>query len=63
MRESPIDEKVQKDMMALYYKKQEEQKKLESEPDENYSQSVWANPGALKGSLVNGGRDIHFKFK
>lgn len=63
MRESPIDEKTQKDMMAFYYKKQEEAKKMEGEMDDNFSNSAWANPNALKGHLVTGGKDIGFKFR
>lgn len=63
VRESPIDEKLHKDMLAFYYKKQEEMKKLESEPDENFTHSTWANPNNLKGHLVTGGKDIGFKFR
>lgn len=49
--------------MAFYYKKQEEMKKLEAEPDDNFTNSSWANPNHLKNHLVTGGRDIGFKFK
>jgi len=63
VKESPIDEKLQKDMMAFYYKRQEELKKIEGESDDNFSNSTWANSNALKGHLATGGRDIGFKYK
>jgi hypothetical protein len=63
VRESPVTESLQKDMMAYYYKKQEEQKKMESEPEENFAQSAWANPNALKKGLVMGEKDVGFKFR
>ena len=50
-------------MMAFYYKKQEESKKLEAETDDTFTNSAWANPNALKGSMATGGKDISFKFK
>jgi hypothetical protein len=31
-------------MMAFYYKKQEEAKKLEAESEDAYLNSAWANP-------------------
>ena len=63
VRESPIDENTHKDMLAYYYKKQEEQKKLETETDDNFTNSSWANPDQLKKSMITGGKDISFKFK
>ncbi len=63
MKESPIDEKTHKEMLAYYYKKQEEQKKLESEIEENYTNSSWANPDNLKNNLVTGGKGVNFKFR
>lgn len=48
VRESPFDEKAQREMMAYYYKKQEEHKKLLENEDEDYVNSAWANPKALK---------------
>lgn len=49
--------------MAFYYKKQEEQKKMDNEPEDNFSNSAWANPNSLKSHLVSGGKDIGFKFR
>ncbi len=58
-REPIVDEKTQKvmcqclrfqsfdveqEMMAFYYKKQEEAKKLEAESEDAYLNSAWANP-------------------
>ena len=63
MKESPIDERTHKEMLAYYYKKQEEQKKLETETEENYSNSTWANPDNLKNQLVTGGKGVNFKFR
>lgn len=63
MKESPIDERTHKEMLAYYYKKQEEQKKLETEIEENYSNSAWANPDNLKNQLVTGGKGVNFKFR
>jgi hypothetical protein len=58
VREPRIDENTHKAMMAHYYKKQEENKKLEADEDDSYLDSQWANPKALKQSLVGGGRPI-----
>ncbi|KAK9823695.1 hypothetical protein WJX72_004678 [[Myrmecia] bisecta] len=47
-REPPVDAETQKAMMAFYHKKQEEQKRLMEDQYEDYTNSVWANPKALK---------------
>jgi hypothetical protein len=61
-REPRIDEETHKAMLAFYYKKQEERKKLkEDDEDDSYLASSWANPKALKTSLVNNGRDVSWK--
>ncbi|KAJ3351281.1 hypothetical protein HDU83_009008 [Entophlyctis luteolus] len=54
VRESPLDEQAQKEMMAFYYKKQEEHKgdqKLLENTDDEYVNSAWANPKSLKAAL------------
>lgn len=49
MREVPIDEKMQKQMMSYYYQKQEEHKKLMSAPnDDPFRQASWADSQHLK---------------
>ncbi|KAL3159966.1 hypothetical protein ABBQ38_010354 [Trebouxia sp. C0009 RCD-2024] len=48
VREAPVDAETQKAMMAFYHKKQEEQKKLAENEDDDYTNSAWANPKALK---------------
>merc|ERR1712187_371393 len=53
-----IDENTHKAMLAHYYKKQEENKKLQADEDDSYLDAEWANPKSLKGSLVGGGRPI-----
>jgi len=58
VREPRIDESTHKAMLAHYYKKQEEHKKLQENEDDSYLDSEWANPKALKNSLVGGGRPI-----
>ena len=47
--------------MGMYHKKQEELKKIESNNEEDYSNSVWANPNNLKSYLVTGGKDVKFR--
>lgn len=61
VREPRIDENTHKAMMAHYYKKQEEQKKLQADEDDSYLDSEWANPKALKDTLVGGGRPIAWR--
>ncbi|KAI9202949.1 uncharacterized protein BJ171DRAFT_425852 [Polychytrium aggregatum] len=48
VREPPLNEEGQKALMAYYYKKQEEQKKLEENDEDDYLNSSWANPKALR---------------
>jgi len=60
-REPAIDEATQKQMMAFYHKKQEEMKKLEADADDSFLDSSWADPRALKKSLVGGGGQIRFR--
>jgi hypothetical protein len=50
-------------MMQFYYKKQEEQKKLENQTDDSYLDSKWADPNNLKKQLYYGEKDITWKFK
>ncbi|KAJ3386217.1 hypothetical protein HDU84_001734 [Entophlyctis sp. JEL0112] len=59
VRESPLDEQAQKEMMAFYYKKQEEHKgdqKLLENTDDEYVNSAWANPKSLKAALNGASR-------
>eukprot|EP00002_Diphylleia_rotans_P026743 TRINITY_DN534_c1_g1_i2.p1 TRINITY_DN534_c1_g1~~TRINITY_DN534_c1_g1_i2.p1 ORF type:complete len:291 (+),score=83.57 TRINITY_DN534_c1_g1_i2:59-931(+) len=60
-RESPLDEKTQKEMMAFWYKKQEEEKRLKEDNDDEFANSSWANPRNLKGHFT-GMRDVTFKY-
>lgn len=48
-------------MMAHYYKKQEDNKKLLEDDYDSYLDSEWANPKAMKSSLVGGGRPITWR--
>merc|ERR1712098_957710 len=52
VRESRIDKDTHSAMMSHYYKKQEEEKKLREDDDDSYMESAWANPKAMKQSLV-----------
>jgi len=47
-REPVMNEEQQKALMAHYYKKQEEMKKLESDEADAYLDSKWSDPGELK---------------
>jgi len=62
VREPLIDEETHKKMLAFYYKKQEESKKLEVDKDDNYLNSKWADPKGLKNEL-HGVGNIKFKLK
>jgi len=60
-REPRIDENTHKAMLSHYYKKQEENKKLQADEDDSYLDAQWADPKALKGALVGGGRPISWR--
>lgn len=47
--------------MAMYHKKQEQLKKIESSNQDDYANSSWANPNNLKNYLVTGGKGVGFK--
>eukprot|EP01061_Rhynchopus_euleeides_P027287 TRINITY_DN44421_c0_g1_i1.p2 TRINITY_DN44421_c0_g1~~TRINITY_DN44421_c0_g1_i1.p2 ORF type:complete len:277 (+),score=104.39 TRINITY_DN44421_c0_g1_i1:31-831(+) len=47
-KEPPISAETQRDMMAYWHKKQEEQKKLVVDEDVSYGNSQWADPKGLK---------------
>lgn len=51
LREPLISEKERKQMMALYYKKQGEHKKLSEDTDDQYLFQQWADPNSLKQRL------------
>ncbi|KAI8848943.1 hypothetical protein BC829DRAFT_392982 [Chytridium lagenaria] len=59
VREPPLDEMSQRNLMAYYYKKQELDKKLAENKDDDYLNSSWANPGSLKQAFngLSGGVD------
>lgn len=50
-REPAVSEDERKTMMAHYFKKQEEMKKLCEANDDDYLNSTWANPSAMKNQL------------
>jgi hypothetical protein len=50
-REPGVSENERKAMMAYYFKKQEELKKITEDDTEEYMNSSWADPRALKNSL------------
>ena len=54
-REPGIDAKTQNEMMAFWYKKQEEHKKLVEDDDISFGNSEWANPTQLKTALMGNG--------
>eukprot|EP00658_Telonema_sp_P-2_P053236 TRINITY_DN41705_c0_g1_i4.p2 TRINITY_DN41705_c0_g1~~TRINITY_DN41705_c0_g1_i4.p2 ORF type:complete len:107 (+),score=34.80 TRINITY_DN41705_c0_g1_i4:277-597(+) len=59
-REPAIDARTQNEMMAFWYKKQEEAKKLVEDDDVSFGNSEWANPSGLKNQL-QGQAGIKFK--
>lgn len=61
VREPRIDEHTHKAMLAHYYKKQEENKKLTEDEDDSYLDAQWANPKSLKSQLIGGGRPINWR--
>jgi hypothetical protein len=61
VREPRVDDQTHKAMLAHYYKKQEEQKKLQEDEDDSYLDAQWADPKALKSSLIGGGRPIKMR--
>ncbi len=63
VREALIDKETHQKMLSYYFKKQEEQKKLTVENDDNYLNSQWADSNGLKKSLYWGEKDIKWKFK
>lgn len=50
-REAAVSEDERKAMMAHYFKKQEEMKRLADAEDDDYLASAWANPNSLKQSM------------
>jgi hypothetical protein len=63
VREPLIDKETHNKMLSFYFKKQEEQKKLEYENDDSYLNSKWADGNGLKKSFYTGDRDIKWKYK
>ena len=59
-REPAIDVKTQNEMMAFWYRKQEEAKKLVDDDDLTFGNSEWANPKGLKSQLL-GFEQVKFK--
>ncbi|TPX53932.1 hypothetical protein PhCBS80983_g06108 [Powellomyces hirtus] len=60
LREAPLNEQTQKDMMAFYYRKQEEHKKLVENDEDDYINSSWANTKGLKSAFTGIG-DVSWK--
>jgi cilia- and flagella-associated protein 298 len=52
VREAAVSEEERRAMMAFYYKKQEEAKRLAENDEDAYLASQWADPKALKSSLL-----------
>eukprot|EP01065_Artemidia_motanka_P031621 TRINITY_DN3808_c0_g1_i1.p1 TRINITY_DN3808_c0_g1~~TRINITY_DN3808_c0_g1_i1.p1 ORF type:complete len:276 (+),score=101.39 TRINITY_DN3808_c0_g1_i1:70-897(+) len=63
MREPAINAETQKDMMAFYYKKQEEHKKLIEDEDISHGNSAWADPRGLKNHFQGMGGGISYRPK
>jgi hypothetical protein len=50
-REPAVSEEERKAMMAFYFRKQEEAKRLAEADDDDYLGSSWANPKGLQQAL------------
>eukprot|EP00921_Rhytidocystis_pertsovi_P023668 GHVQ01037945.1.p1 GENE.GHVQ01037945.1~~GHVQ01037945.1.p1 ORF type:complete len:299 (+),score=36.74 GHVQ01037945.1:174-1070(+) len=61
VREPRVDAETHKAMLARYHKHQEEQKLLETDTDDSYLNTEWANPRGLKNSLIGGGTPITWR--
>jgi hypothetical protein len=59
-REPVVDAETQKSMLSYYHKKQEEQKQLVGDDEDDFTNSAWANPKALKGHFSGVG-NIRFR--
>ena len=62
VREPLIDKETHSKMLSYYYKKQEEQKKLENESEDSYLDSQWADPKGMQKELYMKGNDISWKY-
>ena len=51
-REPFISDKDQKELMAYYYRKQQEQERVEKDNDDSYLTREWANPHSLHQQLT-----------
>jgi hypothetical protein len=60
-REPLVDDQSHKKMLAYYHQKQEEQKAMEADNEDDYMNSSWANPKNLKNNLNGMGSNIKFR--
>ena len=60
-REPIVGEAERKAMMAHYFKRNEEMKRLAEDDDDGYTNASWANPNALKQSLTGTGGGLRFR--
>jgi len=60
-REAAVSEDERKAMMAHYFKRNEEMKKLAENDDDDFLNSSWANPSGLKNRLQGSGGGIRFR--
>jgi len=60
-RQPAVSEAERKAMMAHYFKKQEELKKLATNDEDDYLNSAWANSRGLKNSLHGASNGIKFR--
>lgn len=60
-RQPAVSEAERKAMMAHYFKKQEEMKKLAENDEDDYLHSSWANPNRLKNSLHGTSSGVMFR--
>ena len=59
-KEPPADQKMQKEMMAYWFKKQEEEKRIAEDDEIAWNGSEWADPKALK-TAFQGLKDLKIR--
>jgi hypothetical protein len=59
-KEPPVDQNVQREMMAYWYKKQEEEKRIAEDDEIAWNGSEWADPKALK-TAFQGLKDLKIR--
>jgi len=60
VKEPPVDTQTQRDMMAFWFRKQEEEKRLKEDDDIHWNNSQWADPNAMRATF-QGLKDLRIR--